>query len=82
MSSTFNHQPARTWDTDPGPGPLPPRWPSCEEINAHRRLDGLAEIPSSLALTDALRDYGFMDCEGTPYRVSVSPAEAAEQAAA
>ena len=73
----FTHPGLR--DTDPGPGPLPPRWPSLEEVNATRRHYGLPRLPSSRDLTETLRDHGFTACEGTPY-LTLVPAETAEEA--
>ena len=77
----FNHPVAPIWDTDPGPGPLPPRWPSLEEINTIRSQHDLPRLPSSRELTETLRDHGFRDCQGLPY-LTLVPAEAAEEARA
>ena len=70
----------KIWDSDPGPGPLPPRWPSLDQVNEHRVSYGLPRLPTSRELTDTLEDHGITDCEGTQYRRVVETAEAAEEA--
>ena len=56
-------------DSDPGPGPLPPSWPSVEEVNHNRAHWHLPPIPSSAVLTETLRAAGFLACEGRAYLV-------------